>query len=285
MSNGKDHDPARVPADPEKVVEQVRERYARIASGQLSGCCGAEPGWCGTTEEGVSLGIGYKAEDLAAVPEGANLGLGCGAPVPLLGLQPGETVLDLGAGGGLDAFLAARQVGPTGKVIGVDMTPEMIAKASQAAGSMGLGWVEFRLGRLEQLPVADASIDAVTSNCVINLVPDKRAVFQEIARVLKPGGRLVISDMILDGDLPAAVAQDVLAYVGCVAGAMRREPYFELLKEAGLGRLTIFRDFDYLKSAGYAVSAELQPTLDASGLLAADLQGIVRSVTYGAIRS
>lgn len=285
MSSNKGETPARLPSDPEKIVEQVQQRYAKIATGELSGCCSGEPSWCGTTEEGVALGIGYSREDLATAPEGANLGLGCGAPVPLLALRPGETVLDLGAGAGVDVFLAARQVGPTGKVIGVDMTPAMVEKARAFAASAGYTNVEFRLGRLEQLPVAEGSIDAVTSNCVINLVPDKGIVFREIARVLKPGGRLVVSDIILDRDLPAPIAQDVLAYVGCVAGAMRREPYFKLLADAGLGRLTVFRDIDYLKSAGYAVSPDLQQTLDERGLGTQDLEGAVHSVTYGAVRT
>ncbi len=270
-------------ANPEQLVDQVRERYGRIATGEISGCCGPTGGCCGVEGE-VAAGIGYRADDLAAAPDGANLGLGCGAPIPLLALRPGETVLDLGSGAGLDAFLAARQVGPAGKVIGVDMTPAMLQKARELAASSGFTQVEFREGRLEQLPVADASVDAVTSNCVINLVPDKGVVFREIARVLKPGGRLVISDMLLDGPLPDVVAKDVLAYVGCIAGAMRRDPYFALLQAAGLGDVTIHRDVDYLEAAAVAVDPQLQAILDASGLSAGDLKGIVRSVTYGARR-
>ncbi|MBP7149226.1 MAG: arsenite methyltransferase [Acidobacteria bacterium] len=273
---------SRLPAAPDEVVAEVQERYSKIATGEISGCCSGTG--CGSVQEEIAAGIGYSADDLAAIPEGANLGLGCGAPVPWLKLQPGETVVDLGAGAGVDAFLAARQVGPQGKVIGVDMTPAMLEKARAFAASSGFAQVEFREGRLENLPVADASVDAVTSNCVINLVPDKSAVFREIARILKPGGRLVISDMILDGELPASVRTSLLAYVGCVAGAMRREAYFEMLAAAGLGQLKIHRDVDYLKAAQYAVDPELQTILDQNGINVGSLTGLVRSVTYEARR-
>lgn len=273
---------SRLPAAPDEVVAEVQERYSKIATGEISGCCSGTG--CGSVQEEIAAGIGYSADDLAAIPEGANLGLGCGAPVPWLKLRPGETVVDLGAGAGVDAFLAARQVGPQGKVIGVDMTPAMLEKARTFAASSGFAQVEFREGRLENLPVADASVDAVTSNCVINLVPDKAAVFREIARILKPGGRLVISDMILDGELPASVRTSLLAYVGCVAGAMRREAYFEMLAAAGLGQLKIHRDVDYLKAAQYAVDPELQAILDQNGINVGSLTGLVRSVTYEARR-
>jgi arsenite methyltransferase len=276
--------PERLPDHPEQIVGEVRNRYGRIASGEMSACCGSVPGWCSTTEEGVAVGIGYSPEDLAAIPDGANLGLGCGAPVPLLDLRPGETVLDLGAGAGVDVFLAARRVGPSGKVIGVDMTEEMIEKARQYAASSGFDQVEFRLGRLEHLPVESGTVDAVTSNCVINLVPDKGVVFREIARVLRPGGRLVVSDIVLDGTLPVAIARDVLSYVGCIAGAMKRETYFALLAEAGLGQLRIIRDVDYVESAGYAIPPEILQTLDEQQIAADSLKGIVRSITYSAQR-
>lgn len=282
MNSDKSRGATRPPAVPERVVAEVRERYARIATGEISGCCSTA---CGGGVQGeIAAGIGYTADELAAVPEGANLGLGCGAPVPLLALKPGETVVDLGAGAGMDAFVAAPLVGPSGKVIGVDMTPAMLEKARAFAASSGATNVEFREGRLERLPVDDASADAVTSNCVINLVPDKAAVFREIARVLKPGGRLVVSDIVLDGDLPAAVAQDVLAYVGCIAGAVRRQTYFALLAAAGLGRLTVHRDVDYLEAASCAVDPELKRILDENGVVSGALKGVVRSVTYGAVR-
>jgi len=219
------------------------------------------------------------------VPEGANLGLGCGAPLDFLDLMPGETVLDLGSGAGFDAFLAARHVADTGRVIGVDMTPEMIEKARANAVEGGFTNVEFRLGRLESLPLEDSSVDAVTSNCVINLVPDKSVVFREVARVLRPGGRLVISDILLDGPLPAAIATDVLAYVGCVAGAMERRAYFDLAQAAGLTGVRVHKDVDYLAAAGYTFSNELQDRLNRDGITARDLEGKVRSVTWSAIRS
>src|SRR5207249_7005867 len=216
-----------------RIVDKVRERYGRIATGQESGCCGP----AATT----AVSIGYGERDLEAVPEGANLGLGCGAPIEVLDLKPGETVLDLGSGAGFDAFLASRRVGPAGLVIGVDMTLEMIKKARANAAAGGYTGVEFRQGRLESLPVEDASVDAVTSNCVINLVPDKSIVFREIVRVLRPGGRLVISDIILDGPLPEAIATDLLAYVGCIAGAAQRPDYFAIVESAGLTGIHLYK--------------------------------------------
>ena len=267
----------------EEIVEVVRERYGRIAQGLESGCCGPASS-CGSTETAVALGVGYSKTDLEAVPEDANLGLGCGAPLRHLALAPGETVLDLGSGAGVDAFLAAREVGPTGRVIGVDMTPAMLEKARANVLKAGAGNVEFREGRLESLPVDTASVDAVTSNCVINLVPDKARVFAEVARVLKPGGRLVISDIILDGDLPEAVASDVYAYVGCVSGAMLRDQYFGLLRGAGFSAVEVLKDVDYLDSVGDAFPAELGTLMAASGIPKDALTGKVRSVTYRASR-
>lgn len=269
----------------DSIVDKVRERYGKIATGELSGC--AESACCatGSAEEATALQIGYTEDELKLVGDGANLGLGCGAPIGFLAPKPGETVLDLGSGAGLDAFIAAAQVGASGRVIGVDMTPEMLEKARENAARMGLGNVEFRSGRLEALPVEDASIDALTSNCVINLVPDKSAVFREIARVLKPGGRLVISDIILDGDLPQAVVKDVLAYVGCISGASRREDYFGMLERAGLSGIVLHKDIDYLETAKYTFSPALRAAVDAAGIRDEDLRGVVRSVTYGATKS
>jgi SAM-dependent methyltransferase len=177
--------------------------------------------------------VGYAAEDLGGLPEGADLGLGCGNPLAMLGLREGEIVLDLGSGAGIDCFIAAKRVGPTGHVIGVDMTPEMIAKARRNAKAGDYGNVEFRLGEIEHLPVADGMADAIISNCVINLVPDKRQVFADAFRALKPGGRLSVSDIVLLGELPVQVLGSVEAYVACLSGAILREEYLGLLAEAG----------------------------------------------------
>ena len=267
----------RLPEDAEQVVDRVRERYGRIADGEESGCCG-------TAEAEQAGRIGYQHDDLESVPEDANLGLGCGAPVPLLQLKPGEVVLDLGSGGGLDAFLAARHVGLSGRVIGVDMTPEMIGRAHENAQKAGLSHVEFRQGRLEELPVDDDAVDAVTSNCVINLVPDKAAVFQEIARVLRPGGRLVISDIVLDGELPGPITNDLLAYVGCVAGAMQREDYFDAVRAAGLSEIEVLSDTDFLEKMGDSLPPDLQDLMKQAGIEAAALEGKVKSVTFRAVK-
>jgi len=269
----------------EETVDTVRDRYGRIAEGTLSGCCGATPTpGCGTVEAGTAVTLGYEQRDLAGVPEAANLGLGCGAPVGLLDLKPGETVLDLGSGPGLDAFLAARHVGPTGHVIGVDMTPAMLQRARKAAAEAGLAQVEFREGRLEAMPVADGSVDAVTSNCVINLVPDKAAVFREVARILRPGGRMVVSDIVLDGTLPDVVAQDTLAWVGCVAGAAPRADYLAMVASAGLTGIEVLKDFDYIGKIGASLPEELLAKMGRAGVQVDDLAGKVRSITYRAYK-
>jgi SAM-dependent methyltransferase len=279
------HDTKTRPEGAEKVVDKVRERYGQIAEGRVSGCCGTtSPEDRKAAEASISREIGYSPDDLAAAPESANLGLGCGAPITFLKPTAGETVVDLGSGAGLDAFLAARQVGAEGRVIGVDMTPSMLERARQGARDAGLSQVEFREGRLEQLPVDDASVDAVTSNCVINLVPDKSVVFREVVRVLRPGGRLVVSDIILDGALPDVVANDLLAYVGCIAGALPRARYFDMITTAGLGDITIFKDVDYLASCGYAMPAELESRMKEEGVTTKNLEGTVRSVTYRAVK-
>ncbi len=272
------------PVTPEGIVEKVRERYGKIAQGELPSCCGLLSSGCGDAETAVALTIGYEKKDLAQVPDEANLGLGCGAPIPALDLKPGETVLDLGSGPGLDALLAARHVGSGGRVIGVDMTPAMLAKARRNAERAGVAHVEFRDGRLEALPVADASVDAVTSNCVINLVPDKAAVFREVARVLRPGGRIVVSDIVLDGRLPAALEQDLLAWVGCVAGAMDRNAYFALVEAAGLGPVEVLKDVDYLAGLAKAAPEEAASILQRTGTRLEDVVGKVRSVTFRAYR-
>ena len=221
----------------EGVRESVREAYEKIAAGGDS-CCHAS--CCGGSAAVAELAmrIGYAAEDLSALPDGANMGLSCGNPTALASLKAREVVLDLGSGGGFDVFIAARKVGPEGRVIGVDMTAEMIAKARRNAIAFskrtGLDNVEFRLGEIEHLPVADDSVDVVISNCVINLSPDKPQVWREIARVLKPGGRVAVSDLALLKPLPSAVRESVEALVGCIAGAVLIEETETMAAAAGL---------------------------------------------------
>lgn len=213
------------------IKSAVRERYGAIARGEKSGC------GC-TTPSGVAAAIGYSKEDLEIAGQ-ANLGLGCGNPLALAELKPGMTVLDLGSGAGFDAFLAWRQVGPAGRVIGVDMTDDMLAQARKNAADLGASNVEFRKGHIEQLPLDDNSVDFIISNCVINLSPDKPAVMREIRRVLKPGGRFAISDIVLLGELPEQIRDDVNAYVGCIAGASLLTDYIRVALEAGLTGLSI----------------------------------------------
>jgi arsenite methyltransferase len=218
-----------------KMKEIVKDKYGRIAAGGASGC-GCGPGCRPVPEEvisNISKGVGYSDADLAAAPEGANLGLGCGNPLAFSALKEGDVVLDLGSGAGFDSFLAARRVRKTGKVIGVDMTPEMIAKARANATAGKYDNVEFLLGDIEALPLPDCSVDVAISNCVINLVPDKEKVFRELNRVLRPGGRFMISDVVLLKELPEQVRTSVEAYVGCVAGAILKDQYLAIIRSAG----------------------------------------------------
>lgn len=236
------------------VREQVREGYAAIArSGSWSAHSSASGGCCGpstVTSQQIAAAVGYADADIDALPEGANMGLSCGNPVALAGLQPGEVVLDLGSGGGLDCFIAGRRVGPQGRVIGVDMTPDMISLARRGLASYeqasGLSNVEFRLGEIEHLPVADASVDVVISNCVLNLSPRKEQVWREIARVLRPGGRVAISDLALHRPLPQEIADDVEALVGCVAGAALVDDTERMAREAGLAEIQLITRNDYV---------------------------------------
>lgn len=266
--------------DKEKIVGDVRGKYAAIAL-EGGSCCG--PTGCGTpAENAITLEIGYSKKQLGAVPEGANLGLGCGAPIDHLALQPGETVVDLGSGAGIDVFLAADAVGPQGKVIGVDMTPEMLLRAQRNAVKAGVTNAEFREGRLEKLPVDSGTVDAITSNCVINLVPDKALVFKEIARILKPGGRLVISDIVLDKPLPPEIEKDVYAYVGCISGAAMREKYFGMIEEAGLGEIEVLKDVDYGAVVIDHARPEAERLAAKAGVSVDSLRGSVRSLTFRA---
>ncbi len=218
----------------DQIRTEVREAYSAIARGTTTSCCGG--GTCGSER------LGYASDDLAAVPAGADLGLGCGNPLAIANLHAGEVVLDLGAGGGLDCFLAARAVGASGRVIGVDMSADMVALARGNAAKQGVTNVDFRLGEIEHLPVADASVDVVISNCVINLSPDKPAVFREIARVLKPGGRIAISDVVATKPLSPELAADVAAYCGCIAGAAHVDDLVAILRASGFDHVRVEPD-------------------------------------------
>ena len=227
----------------DQTKKMVRESYGKIAQSGGS-CCGPSGCGCGTAGamDEISRKVGYADEDLQAVPAGANLGLGCGNPIALASLKPGETVLDLGSGPGFDCFLAANRVGPEGRVIGVDMTAEMLARARENARQGQYTNVEFRLGEIEHLPVANGSIDVIISNCVINLAPDKGQVFREAFRVLRPGGRLMISDTVMLQPLPEPVQRSVGAYVGCLAGAINKQTYIDLVRAAGFGDVEILEE-------------------------------------------
>jgi arsenite methyltransferase len=232
----------------EDIRSKVREGYGRIAASSTS-CCGPASSCCGTGNMAETIGktIGYSEEELKSIPQNANLGLGCGNPVAFAHLRKGDIVLDLGSGAGLDCFLAANIVGEKGKVIGVDMTLEMLEKARENAREGHYANVEFRLGEIENLPVADSSVDVVISNCVINLSPDKERVFAEAFRVLKPGGRLMVSDMVLTQELPDFLRNSVEAYVGCIAGAILIEEYQAAVMKAG------FKDIEIIDQTPFPI--------------------------------
>lgn len=227
-----------------KIKKIVREGYAKVAKNSDSTCCGPSSCDCNMSDnpEEVSKRIGYSEDEISSVPEGANLGLGCGNPVALASLREGETVLDLGSGGGFDCFLAANKVGKNGKIIGVDMTPEMIDRARENARKGKRGNVEFRLGEIENLPVADGSVDIVISNCVINLSLNKKRVFEEAYRVLKPNGRLMVSDVVLLKKLPSIIKKNVQAYIGCLSGAEMKGKYLQMIGEAGFKEVQIVEE-------------------------------------------
>lgn len=243
-----------------EIKKMVREGYAERAKTGSSCCTPAKSCCCGggSTVRSMSKSVGYAEEELDSVPDGANLGLGCGNPTALASLVEGETVLDLGAGAGFDCFLAANKVGEHGKVIGVDMTPEMIEKARENAEKGGYQNVEFRLGEIESLPAADNSIDVIISNCVINLSPDKERVFDEAFRVLKPGGRLMVSDIVLLKELPDFIRNSVAAYVGCISGALMKNEYLDTIKKSG------FQEVNVLDEAIFPIDCMAgDPTADA----------------------
>ncbi len=264
----------------EDIRSAVRERYAQTARQAAKAGCG-----CGCGGASQSTQLGYERSELGAIPAEADLGLGCGNPTALAGLQPGETVLDLGSGGGIDCFLASRRVGPGGRVIGVDMTPEMIDRARAAARRGGYQNVEFRLGEIENLPVADGTVDAVISNCVINLSPDKGRVFREAFRALKPGGRLLVSDIVLAGELPARLRENVELWAGCLAGAIAEPDYLRLMKEAGFAEVGVVSR----KGAADLLDPEQLAALSAGlpGLSAPEAQelgGLVQSLQIQAVK-
>jgi len=262
----------------EKIKKEVREGYAKIAKNKSSCCCPQ----CSEVDtskisETVSRNIGYAEEELASVPEDANLGLGCGNPVAFASMKEGEVVLDLGSGAGLDCFLASKKVGAAGKVIGVDMTPEMIDKARENARKGGYKNVEFRLGEIENLPVADDAINVVISNCVINLSTDKKRVFEETFRALKHGGRLMISDIVLLKKLPKIIMESVEAYVGCISGAIMEKEYIKTIEDVG------FQDVKIIKKTEFPIDCMINdPTakaiIEKMGIPAAELKKMASSV-------
>jgi len=271
----------------EEVKKAVREGYAQVARSGSS-CCAPQSSCCGAANVAadISKKVGYTDEDIQSVPEGANLGLGCGNPVALASLKEGDIVLDLGSGAGFDCFLAANIVGKTGRVIGIDMTPEMIEKARENTRKGGYENVEFRLGEIENLPVADNHADVIISNCVINLSPDKDRVFQEAFRVLKPGGRLMVSDMVLLSELPEPVKNSVAAYIGCLAGAMIHDEYIEAIKAAGFKQVRIIDETS--PATDYTPKDPIvQALVNDSGISRADLKRLgssVRSIKVQALK-
>ena len=250
--------------EPNDVRTIVREKYGAIAEGRSCGCgCGCasdQPGAPGAVEarEATMASIGYSGAEAGAVPEESILGLGCGNPLAHAGAQPGETVLDLGSGAGIDCFLAARAVGPAGPVLGVDMTPAMLDRARAAAAKGGYANVEFRLGEIEHLPVADASVDLVISNCVVNLSPDKDQVFREAHRALKPGGRMVVSDLVWTRPMPDSIRASVDALVGCVGGASLQDDYLAHIRGAGFESVEVVEETRYDAGLGTLGSNEAE---------------------------
>ncbi len=271
----------------EKVKKLVRNRYAKVAKSNGS-CCASNVSCCSApTNEQVSKMIGYSEEEMNSVPEGANLGLGCGNPTALASLKEGERVLDLGSGAGFDCFLAAKKVGKQGKVIGVDMTPEMLDKARTNAKKGKYTNVEFRLGEIENLPVADNSVDVVISNCVINLAPNKKRVFEEAFRVLSPKGRLMVSDIVLLRELPESIQKNVEAYAGCIAGAELKDKYLELIRKAGFQEVKVLEEKTY--PLEYIVSeSTLKEAIKMASMTEEEVKeaaNIVVSMKVSAIRS
>ncbi|MFA5261486.1 MAG: arsenite methyltransferase [Candidatus Omnitrophota bacterium] len=259
------------------IKKLVKEGYARVAARQTSCCSSASCCSGASSAQDISKAVGYSDSEMNAVPQGANLGLGCGNPVAVASLKEGDIVLDLGSGAGFDAFLAAQKVGKTGRVIGVDMTPEMLAKARENAERGAYANVEFREGEIENLPVEDNSVDVIISNCVINLSPDKKNVFGEAFRVLKPGGRLMVSDLVLEKELPGIIKESIEAYVGCLAGAIMKDEYLTFIRQAGFREAEIISQSQYpLEAMANDVTAQV--VKNNPGLKPRDLRGIEASV-------
>ncbi len=267
----------------EEITRVVRDAYAKVAQREQdplriipTGSC------CGSADRAreLSKAVGYGDDELRSVPEGANLGLGCGNPTALATLKRGETVLDLGSGAGFDCFLAANIVGEEGRVIGVDMTPAMLDKARSNARAGGYTNVEFRLGELEHLPAADNSVDVIISNCVINLTPDKGAVFNEAFRILKPGGRVAVSDIVVLKELPDAVQRSVTAYVGCVSGAILKDAYLQAMRDAGFGGVDVVDEtpFSLECMANDPTAQAIEQRLDLTSSELRDVADAVRSI-------
>lgn len=252
------------------IKKMVKEGYAKVAKQGTSCCSSSSCCSASSNSRDISKTVGYSDEEMNAVPEGANLGLGCGNPVAIASLKEGDVVLDLGSGAGFDAFLAAKKVGKTGRVIGVDMTPEMLERARLNAKKGGFDNVEFRSGEIEKLPVEDNSVDVIISNCVINLSPDKETVFKEAHRVLKAGGRLMVSDLVLAKDLSKQIKESVEAYVGCLAGAIKKDEYLRFIEQAG------FQSIKVISEASYPVDAMFD-NLEAA-------QDAIVSVKVGAVK-
>ena len=247
----------RITDNAERIKKAVEKKYTAIAQGHETVCCGttspagADP--CGT----ATMSPGYSPAELAGLPQGADLGLGCGDPTADADLRPGQTVVDLGSGAGVDCFLAARRVDPDGYVIGVDMTDEMLAKARANAVRGGFSRVEFRKGEIENLPVESGTVDRIISNCVINLAPDKGKVFAEAYRVLKPGGAITVSDIVSIGQIPDSVQRDMEAWAGCTAGAMEKQAYLDLISAAGFSAVRVIKEvvYDYQRTPSYGLAS------------------------------
>jgi ubiquinone/menaquinone biosynthesis C-methylase UbiE len=272
----------------EKEIKRiVREGYARIAK-RGGSCCSPSSSCCGSPNlaPDISRKIGYSEEDLKVAPQGANLGLGCGNPVALASLREGDTVLDLGSGAGFDCFLAANKVGKRGKVIGVDMTGEMLDRARENARKGNYDNVEFRLGEIENLPVGDNQVDVIISNCVINLSPNKRRVFREAFRVLRSGGRLMVSDLVLLKDLPVEIRNSVAAYVGCVAGAVTKNEYLEAIQAAGFEETEVLDETAFPSEflANDPTVKEIAESLRLTQEKADELAGSVVSIKVSAVK-